>query len=213
VTKSGPFTLRQCAGYRRVSAAIRGFVATIVELDDAEARDLPHKENLLVRVFRVGQLASEVVAAQDAELARRIVRARDDLSPDTDSATRARAKARRKKLARQLRNRGQSVLGHDEYFRVYVVELDASELDDPGRGYVYVGETGQSVDDRFEQHRLGTVEWSKARGSRRVGARAVRLRPDLTDTRIDRSRNASRAAERRLAERLRDAGYVVVGGR
>ena len=191
----------------------RGFVVTVVELDDAEARDLPDKENLLVRVFRVGQVASEVVAARDAELASRIVRARDDLSPDTVFATKARAKARRKKLAWQLRNRGHSVLGHDEHFRVYVIELDASGLDEPGRGYVYVGETIQSVDDRFEQHRLGTVEWSKARGSRRVGARAVRLRPDLTDTRIYRSRNASRAAERRLADQLRDKGYVVVGGR
>jgi len=37
----------------------RGFVVTVVELDDAEARDLPDKENLLVRVFGVGQVASE----------------------------------------------------------------------------------------------------------------------------------------------------------
>lgn len=78
----------------------RGFVVTVVELDDAEARDLSDKENLLVRVLSVGQVASEVVAAQDAELASRIVRVRDDLSPDTVFATRARAKARRKKVAR-----------------------------------------------------------------------------------------------------------------
>ena len=190
----------------------RGFVVTVVELDDAEARDLPDKENLLVRVFKVGQVARDVLAGQDAELTSRIVRVRDDLSPDTVFATRARAKARRKKLARQLRNRGHSVLGHDEWYRVYVIELDATGIQDPGLGYVYVGETSQSVEDRFEQHRLGKVDWSKASGSRRVGAKAIRLRPDLTDNRIYRSRSASRAAEQSLAEKLRDVGYQVEGG-
>ena len=190
-----------------------GHVVVVFELDDAEPRDMPDRENLLVRVIAADREPLSALASQDESLATRVVRVRDDLSPSTVFATRRRAKLSRKKVAQRFRNRGHSVLGHDEYFRVYVIELDASELDEPGRGYVYVGETGQSVDDRFEQHRLGTVEWSKARGSRRVGARAVRLRPDLTDTRIYRSRNASRAAERRLAERLRDAGYVVVGGR
>ena len=66
----------------------RGFVVTVVELDDAEARDLPDKENLLVRVFKVGQVARDVLAAQNAELTSRIVGARDDLSPDTVFATR-----------------------------------------------------------------------------------------------------------------------------
>ena len=191
----------------------RGFLVAVFELDDADPRDLPERENLLVRVVVANREPLSVLASQDEALAARVVRVRDDLIPSTVFATRRRAKLSRKKVAQRLRNRGHSVLGHDEYFRVYVIELDASELDEPGRGYVYVGETGQSVDDRFEQHRLGTVEWSKARGSRDVGARAVRLRPDLTDTQIYRSRNASRAAERRLAERLRDSGYVVVGGR
>ena len=190
----------------------RGFLVAVFELDDADPRDLPERENLLVRVVVANREPLSVLASQDEALAARVVRVRDDLIPSTVFATRRRAKLSRKKVAQRLRNRGHSVLGHDEYFRVYVIELDASELDEPGRGYVYVGETSQSVDDRFEQHRLGTVEWSKARGSRRVGARAVRLRPDLTDTRIYRSRNASRAAERRLADQLREKGYLVLGG-
>ena len=187
-------------------------MVVVFELDDAEPRDMPERENLLVRVIAADREPLSALASQDEMLAARVVRVRDDLLPSTVFATRRRARQSRKKAAQRFRNRGHSVLGHDEHFRVYVIELDASGLDDPGCGDVYVGETSQSVDDRFEQHRLGTVEWSKARGSRRVGARAVRLRPDLTDTRIYRSRNASRAAERRLAERLRDAGYVVVGG-
>ena len=65
----------------------RGFVVTVVELDDAEARDLSDKENLLVRVLSVGQVASEVVAAQDAELASRRAKLEKDGFPIPESQT------------------------------------------------------------------------------------------------------------------------------
>jgi len=189
-----------------------GYVVAVFEVDEAEPRDMPDRENLLVRLITARREPLSAQASQGETLAARVVRLRYDLSPSTVFATRGRANLSRKKVAQRLRNRGHSVLGYDEHFRAYVIDLDASGLDDPGRGYVYVGEASQSVDDRFEQHRLGEVSWSKARGSRHFRGRAVRLRPDLTDITIYRSRTASKAAASRLADRLRESGYRVEGG-
>ena len=191
----------------------RGYVVRVFELDDSELRDRTDRANMAVRVIRADCDPRRFLVERDPKLADRVTAVREDLSPTTVFATKARAKARRKKLAQRLRNRGHSVLGHDEWFRVYVIELDSTGIADSGLGYVYVGETSQRVEDRFEQHRLGTVEWSRARGSRRVGAKAIRLRPDLADTQVYRSRRASQAAEARLAARLREMGFLVEGGR
>ena len=185
----------------------------IFELDDTEPRDRPDRENLLIRVVPLDEEPLDYLARTDEELVRRVVRVRDDLAPSTVFSRRKRAGSRRHKETVRFRNRGHSVLGHDEAYRVYVIELDPTGIDDIGLGYVYVGETTQPVEDRFEQHRLGEVSWSKARGSRHARGRAIRLRPDLTDVTIYRSRTASKAAERRLADRLREAGYRVEGGR
>lgn len=85
--------------------------------------------------------------------------------------------------------------------RVYVIELD-----DPMT--VYVGETGLPVEERFEKHRIGYKSSKHVRN-----AKNPVLRPDLYEhlpTYI--TVKESRAAEARLASKLQNKGYKVLGG-
>ena len=105
-----------------------------------------------------------------------------------------------------LQERGMAV--RRQYY-VYVVELtdEAGPRLDPRKPCVYVGQTGMSPEERFEQHLAGY------KASRWVKNFGVRLRPRLYrnygpyDT-----WEASVEAERRLKEKLAQRGYRVRGG-
>jgi hypothetical protein len=98
---------------------------------------------------------------------------------------------------------------------IYLVfRCDPEGIDDVGRGYLYVGETSKPIEERFEQHRTGarntagTVKLASAV----VYKRGLYLRHDLIPGGVYFSRKASKEAEARLAERLRERGYRVEGG-
>lgn len=94
-------------------------------------------------------------------------------------------------------------------YRVYVIELDpaASREARPGQTCLYVGETADSPEERFAEHKRGH------RASRVVRRFGVRLRPDIYRLfPVVRTREQSRALEAKVAARLRLQGYVVFGG-
>jgi hypothetical protein len=94
-------------------------------------------------------------------------------------------------------------------YRVYVIELDPAACPRARSGQVclYVGETADTPEERFSEHKRGY------RASRVVRRHGIRLRPDIYRLFPPaRTRDESRRLEARVAERLRLQGYIVFGG-
>ena len=98
-------------------------------------------------------------------------------------------------------------------YQVYVVELDRSLCSKlgcysrNGKAPVYVGQSAQSPEARFRQHKAGY------KSSRYVRTYGVGLMPKLArECRRLPTRSAALQAEHRLAEKLRRMGYCVFGG-
>lgn len=91
-------------------------------------------------------------------------------------------------------------------FWVYVIELSPDVVAGEYVGYVYVGETNLTPEERFERHRSGR------RSSKTVRNYGLRLRPDLApDGNPFPSRDEALEWEAITAEDLRDLGYYVPG--
>ena len=67
----------------------------------------------------------------------------DKLAP-TGTFTYTEAKQLRDDLKRQLRTKGYTVNRNTTAYRTYVINLDNPNLNDPGKGYVYVGQTSKT---------------------------------------------------------------------
>lgn len=107
--------------------------------------------------------------------------------------------------------------GPSHHHNVYVVELDpivgtfpwvraANPQRDPSKPCVYVGMTGLSPEERFENHRRGHKDASVVQhhGRRLLHALFEHLNPMPFE--------AAQQMERDLAEDLRREGYTVTGG-
>ena len=125
-----------------------------------------------------------------------------------------RAKQVRDQLIKELRMQGYTVNRQVKAYCTYVVNLHNENLKDPGKGYVYVGETSLTPEERLQAHLLGkrNVKGRKL-FSTKVLKYGVDLNYDLMNDRIYLTRSESREAERLLAEKLRAEGYVVEGGK
>ena len=100
-------------------------------------------------------------------------------------------------------------------FRVYVVELSAEACKrtdcasrQTGKPHVYVGETKKTPEERLADHRAGGFTSRPV-----VRKHGIDLLPRLYRAmRVCRTRTESKAAEARLAARLRRRGHCVFGG-
>jgi hypothetical protein len=100
-------------------------------------------------------------------------------------------------------------------YSVYVVELKESVCHrtacpsrHSGKPHVYVGETEQTPEERFEEHLAGGFT-----AARSVFKHGIRLKPRLyRNWGPYKTREESLAAEARLAERLRKRSFCVRGG-
>lgn len=119
----------------------------------------------------------------------------------------------RRRTFRQIKAVTESSFHH----HVYVVLLDAKAAKDPkilrtnpqrdqSKPCVYVGMTGLSPEERFQNHKSGI---KAARVVQRFG---VRLLPELYDCFNPMPFEAASEMERDLAEDLRNKGYTVAGG-
>jgi hypothetical protein len=132
---------------------------------------------------------------------------RQDLGTSTVFHKMENARKRMRSLVETLSRRGHTVNRCNTAYRLYVIELEPNPERDGESGAVYVGETAKSREDRFAEHMAGGK-----RSSRHVSKRGIKLCPDLTPRQEYYTREASREAEARLAERLRGKGYAVYGG-
>jgi hypothetical protein len=105
-------------------------------------------------------------------------------------------------------------------YHVYVIELRPEAQrrlqNRSERGYVYVGSTGKSVEDRFDDNWATKEDGSfvyDTPSPRLIREHFLRFRPDLFYREINPldDRDAAERRERRVADRLRNRGYRVRG--
>jgi hypothetical protein len=82
----------------------------------------------------------------------------------------------------------------------------ANPMRDPSKPCVYVGMTGLSPEERFQNHKAGK------KAARVVQRHGVRLMPELFECLNPMPFEAAAEMERDLAEDLRSQGYTVTGG-
>ena len=186
----------------------------VVELDDVVPRRDPDKPNLYVGLT-VEEPATRYerfnMGYGPAWLQGHLVRLRDDLVsgplffPDN-------ARRERRMAIRCLKSEGYTVNRDTRVWTVYVIEMDPKGCKDPGKGFVYVGETSKTPEARFKEHIKG-----KRNKRGRLYAPSVRkygkcLRLDLAPEIKYFDASSSKAAEKRWARKLKDEGYRVIGG-
>jgi hypothetical protein len=186
----------------------------VVELDDTIPRRDPAKPNLYVAVT-----AQEPEKRyRDLETGRgpkwlqgRLVRLREDLTSGP-FILREEAAAERDAAIGCLRGEGFTVNRGAGVWTVYVIELDPKGTKNPGQGFVYVGQTSKSAEERFKEHTKGKRNKRGPLFSPVVKKWGLRLRMDLApDTRYF-DRKSAEAAEKRWAAKLKAEGYRVAGG-
>lgn len=143
-----------------------------------------------------------------------IVTLRPDLSRWFGPTDQASAKLQKTELRRELSRRGYTVnKERTGVWNVYVVQLDEGEKENVGEGWVYVGESSRSPEERIEQHLSGARNRRGPLFSRTVNRHGLYLRTDLMrGLPTWYSVADSKLAEVKLADRLRSEGYVVEGG-
>ena len=197
---------------RRLSAP-RNWVL-VVELDDVVPRRDPDKPNLYVGLtieapsIRYQRLER---GTGPAWLQGRLVRLRDDL---VSGPFLKQDEARREcRIAiRCLRSEGYTVNRDTRVWTVYVIEMDPEGCRDPGKGFLYVGETSKTPEARYKEHLKGRRNRRGRLYSRSVRKHGRRLRMDLAPETRYFDAASSKAAEKRWARKLKDEGYKVIGG-
>jgi len=186
----------------------------VVELDDIVARRDPDKPNLYVGLT-IEEPATRYERLKmgygPAWLQGHLVRLRGDLvSGPFLSRDDARLECRT--AIRCLRSEGYTVNRDTRVWTVYVIEMDPKGCKDPGKGFVYVGETSKTPEARYEEHIKGKRNKRGRLYSRAVRKYGKRLRIDLAPEIRYFDGRSSKAAEKRWARKLKDEGYKVVGG-
>ena len=186
----------------------------VVELDDVVARRVPDKPNLYVAVT-VQEPAKRYKDLENGRgpkwLRDHLVGLRDDLTSGP-FILREEAAAERNAAIACLRQEGYTVNRSAGVWTVYVVELDPKGTKNPGKGFVYVGQTSRTPEERFEQHKKGKRNKRGPLFSPVVRRWGLRLRMDLAPDTVYLDRRSAEAAEKRWAEKLSADGYKVAGG-
>jgi predicted GIY-YIG superfamily endonuclease len=95
---------------------------------------------------------------------------------------------------------------------VYVIELDPTVIQDVGKGYVYVGETMKTPEQRFAEHKNRSRNGKTRLYSPVVAKHGKCLRMDIAPRTHLFDKQSSKVAEAEWAEHLRSLGYTVKGG-
>jgi len=192
------------------------FYVVVIELDDVVRRVRSDRPNLYVGLssYAPGTFVEGLHAGRFRPrwTHGHVVGVRQDLQPD-GQLPRALATETRDALIRRLRTQGFTVNRNTTAYRTYVINLHDPHRADVGKGYVYVGQTSKTPEDRLAEHLSGAVSNKGINLSSRVVRRfGVDLNRQLMTQRIYLTKRQAEKAERRLAERLRKDGYVVEGG-
>ena len=187
----------------------------VVELDDIVERRDSGKPNLYVGVT-IEEPAKRFEALRKGKgpkwLKGHLVRLRDDLTSGP-FVLRDEVKAELRMAVKCLKGEGFTVNRDASVWTVYVVELDPKGLKgDPGKGFVYVGQTSRTAEERFEEHKKGKRNKRGPLFSPVVRKHGLKLRPDLAPDTKYFDRASAEAWEKRWCLKLRKKGYRAVGG-
>jgi hypothetical protein len=186
----------------------------VVELDDVVPRRDPDKPNLYVglTIQEPQKKFAALLRGKGAYwLKGHLVGLRDDLTSGP-FLLREDADGERKAAVRCLREEGFTVNRDAGVWTVYVVELDPKGAKKPGKGFVYVGQTSLTPEERFDQHKKGKRNKRGPLFSPVVRKWGVRLRMDLAPDTKYFNRASAEAAEQRWCAKLKAEGYHAVGG-
>ncbi len=192
------------------------YIVAVLGLDDVVPRRDPKRPNLLVaRTKRsIDEFADDIRDSRGRGHAwahGHVTRTRFDLS-DCEPRTFAEAGKIKKQVTNELTRKGYTVNKDENTWRTYVINLHDPNKGDVGAGYVYVGETSRTADERLQQHLTGVRNSRGPLFSRVVNRFGTGLNRDLMTSKVYMTEEQAKKAERRLAERLRSAGYLVEGG-
>lgn len=185
----------------------------VIELDDVVTRRNPAKPNLLVTLtVDTPERRFTSLAKGKSWYSNHLRELRLDLAPQITFRSRETAAEASSKLIRKLKSHGFTVNRDTTVWSLYVIELDPSAVSKPGKGHVYVGQTSLTPEARFQQHMKGVRNDHGPLFARVVHAHGLRLMPKLMPTAKYYDQESAKAAEKRLAERLKQRGYRVRGG-
>ena len=187
----------------------------VIELDDLVPRRDPSKPNLYVAKTATNpEKRFEIIQKGKKTLwyTNHAKQLRSDLAPTKTYKSKEDAKTACTKLIKKLSGEGFTVNRDARVWNVYVVELDKTAVTNPGEGYVYVGETSRTPEERFKQHLDGARNKHGRLYARVVKDHGVKLRPDLApDTKFFDEASAKRG-EKEHFELLKSKGFNVKGG-
>lgn len=187
----------------------------VVELDDVVPRRDKRKPNLYVSksVTPPEQRFDAMKKSKKIHwYTGHMVRLRPDLSPARSYNSAEGASSAYSRLTRRLTSAGYTVNRNTQVWTVYVVELDSSAIKDPGNGYVYVGETSRTPEERLKQHLTGARNKRGRLYSSVVRNHGIRLRPDLAQRKKFFDQASAKRGEREHFELLKSKGFKVKGG-
>lgn len=185
----------------------------VIELDDVVTRRNPAKPNLLVTLtVDTPERRFNSLAKGKSWYSSHLRELRLDLAPQVTFTNRETAAKAESKLIHKLKSQGFTVNRDTAVWSLYVIELDPSAVSKPGKGHVYVGQTSLTPEARFQQHIKGVRNDHGPLFARVVHAHGLRLMPNLMPKVKYYDQESAKAAEKRLAERLKERGYRVRGG-
>lgn len=187
----------------------------VIELDDVVDRRDSRKPNLYV-AKTVTPPEERFATIQRTKkkhwYSEHVKRLRTDLGSSRTYRSSEEAKQALTKLTAKLTSEGYTVNRNTKVWTVYVIELDKTAISNPGKGYVYVGETSRTPEERFEQHRDGARNKRGPLYAGVVRRHGVRLRPDLAPRKKYFDQASAKRGEKEHFELLKSRGFNVKGG-
>jgi len=187
----------------------------VVEINDVVPRRDPKKPNINVAIT-IQDPSNRFEALKKGKgpkgLGLNVVKLRNDLSSGP-FYLRENANKKREQTIKRLKSAGFTVNGDTTVWTVYVIELDPNRTRKPGKGFIYVGMTAKSPEERFKEHMTGARNKRGPLFSRVVFKYGQRLRMDLAPKRKYFDQASAMAAEKRWCQTMKDRGYKAVGGR
>ena len=193
----------------------------VVELDHALPRRTPGLPHLYVGLTKVSieeRLVDLKSGAGPKELAGTYLHLRQDLIETTEDFFYAKsAKSALKREKKRLARLGHAINGISTVWHTYVVDLEPTGMTEVGKGYVYVGQTSHTPEERYAIHKAPKPEPpAKDLRSKVVAKRGLCLNYELM-TKLSPSspvysQQDALALEKKWAKKLHNMGYRVEAG-
>ena len=187
----------------------------VAELKDVVPRRIPSLPNLYVGITTMNLLErfEHLKKGKGSPwLKNNLNSLREDLSIELGLERHDEARKLKKRLVDSLKSEGYTVNRNTDIWTVYVIELHSSAIKDPGEGYVYVGETQKTPEERFSEHMNRATNGKTKLFSSVVANHGKQLRMDLAPGINYFDKPSSKKAEAEWADHLRSLGYKVKGG-